>query len=391
MKPSKLIVDGQFMNAPTVSLSGMPDDMFNVKFLDRDNIDLETGELAVVGECDITGQSYASYPRRWWTNWRIEVRHIESDKLAYVHDFNPEGKYVSILINTPAIGDTIAWMPYVEEYRKKNKCNVICATHWNQIVEKEYPEISFIVPNKKITCNDVYIHYTTGAATKDVTVNKRDYRTIPLQASMADCLGIEYKEMKPPITIPDVPRNIKGKYVCISQHGSKLCKNWNNPDGWQQTVDYLKSLGYKVVVISKETDVPKRNNLLTGVVNKTGNIDINDRIVDLAYADMFIGVGSGLSWLAWAANCPTVLISGFSKDYCEMSPLEGVNERVCSPEGVCSGCFNDTDIYYQKNFYEWCPKNKNFECSTSITFERVKESIDRIIEHNKLYRSPENE
>ena len=37
----------------------------------------------------------------------------------------------------------------------------------------------------------------------------------------------------------------------------------------------------------------------------------------LIKAKFFIGIGSGLSWLAWACNTKTVLVSGFSKEWCE--------------------------------------------------------------------------
>jgi ADP-heptose:LPS heptosyltransferase len=32
----------------------------------------------------------------------------------------------------------------------------------------------------------------------------------------------------------------------------------------------------------------------------------------MRHAALFVGLSSGLSWLAWAAGCPTVTISGFS-------------------------------------------------------------------------------
>jgi hypothetical protein len=32
----------------------------------------------------------------------------------------------------------------------------------------------------------------------------------------------------------------------------------------------------------------------------------------------------------------------------------------------------------------FCPKNKNFECTSSITFEMVKEQIDKLIKDHNL-------
>ena len=47
---------------------------------------------------------------------------------------------------------------------------------------------------------------------------------------------------------------------------------------------------------------------------------LKEVIDDLVTCEFFIGLGSGLSWLAWACELPIVLISGFS---------DKINETVC--------------------------------------------------------------
>ena len=54
-----------------------------------------------------------------------------------------------------------------------------------------------------------------------------------------------------------------------------------------------------------------------GIIDRSGNFPLSDRINYLAHADAFIGVGSGLSWLAWASGTKVVMISGFSKPHTE--------------------------------------------------------------------------
>ena len=54
-----------------------------------------------------------------------------------------------------------------------------------------------------------------------------------------------------------------------------------------------------------------------GMSDKTGDHPIEDRIIDLKYADMYIGTGSGLSWLSLAVGTPTIMISGFSAPFCD--------------------------------------------------------------------------
>ena len=92
-----------------------------------------------------------------------------------------------------------------------------------------------------------------------------------------------------------------------------------------------------------------------------------------SHADFFIGLGSGLSWLAWALRKPVVLISGFSLPYCEFhTPYRIINTHVCH------GCFNDTKISFDPHAMFWCPRQDDktkMACSTSITSIQVIHSI----------------
>ncbi|PIV84052.1 MAG: autotransporter strand-loop-strand O-heptosyltransferase, partial [Candidatus Moranbacteria bacterium CG17_big_fil_post_rev_8_21_14_2_50_44_12] len=65
---------------------------------------------------------------------------------------------VIIAMGSKALGDTIAWIPYVEEFRKKHNCNVYCSTWWNNVLD--YPDIHFIKPGDAV--NDVYASYEVG-------------------------------------------------------------------------------------------------------------------------------------------------------------------------------------------------------------------------------------
>lgn len=282
-------------------------------------------------------------------------------------------KYL-ICLDSKSLGDNLAWMPYAEELRIKNNCKVVLATFWNNLFEKEYPEIEFVKPGTVVY--NINKHYNIGWYTPwDPNKNPNDYRTIPLQQTASDILGIDFKEIKPKITIPDKPRNIKEKYICIGIHSTCQSKYWNYPNGWQEIVNYLNGIGYKVVHISKEKGIYMGNTPPNGVIDKTGDISIEDRIIDLKYSDMFIGIGSGLSWLSWAVGTPTILISGFSNPMCE--PQNNI-ERVFNPN-VCNSCFNDPNIEFDKGDWNWCPRKKEFECSKNITPDMVIEKINKIL------------
>ena len=90
--------------------------------------------------------------------------------------------------------------------------------------------------------------------------------------------------------------------------------------------------------------------------------------------EFFIGLGSGLSWLAWACEKPVIMISGFSDPRSEFYTPYRVHNK-----NVCNSCWNDKTLPFERGNWLWCPRNKNFECSKQITFEMVKEKIDNCI------------
>ena len=136
----------------------------------------------------------------------------------------------------------------------------------------------------------------------DRNIHKRDPRTISLQQVAGDILGLD---ITGDVNFPAVPPtfrgtkpNIEGKYVCLAMDSTANAKHWHHPEGWQKVVDHLNSIGYKVVVIQKQS-----TNLI-GIIDKTGDIDILDRVIDIHHSDFLIGIGSGLSWLAWSLHKP---------------------------------------------------------------------------------------
>jgi len=313
--------------------------------------------------------------RKYYTDWLIQLK--QNNKLIFEHQFDCKGKRVYIAFESSSLGDSIAWVPYVEEFRKKHQCDIICSTFWNNLYQEQYPEIKFIEPN--IPVHNLYALYRIGLFDLNVGYeskdrNPRDTRNLPLQEIATDILGLDFKEIVPKITIPDKPRKIKDKYVCISIHSTCQAKYWNYKNGWQKIVDYLNELGYKVVHIDKERNymgnkAPKR------VIDKTGNIPLEDRITDLKYADFFIGLSSGLSWLSWALRTPVIMISGHSTKFFN---FKSNMEQVCI-ENICHGCLHDIRFKFDKGDWNWCPQNKNFECTKSITPKMVIKKISNII------------
>ena len=203
-------------------------------------------------------------------------------------------------------------------------------------------------------------------------------------------LGLPHKEVRAKVDVVNKERVIKDKYVCISVQSTTQCKYWNNPTGWDQVVEYLNSKGYKVVCIDKHASFggrDKLNHLPKGVINKTGDFELQERITDLHNCEFFIGLGSGLSWLAWGLNKDVILISGFSNEKTEFkTPYRIINKDVCN------SCWNKHK--FDSGNWNWCPEHegtdREYECSKKITFEMVKESIDRLILKREVYSSAKN-
>jgi autotransporter strand-loop-strand O-heptosyltransferase len=203
-------------------------------------------------------------------------------------------------------------------------------------------------------------------------IHKIDPRTIPLQKVAADILGIEYKEIKPNIHVNNIEKPIQDKYVCIGTESTAQAKFWNNPNGWQSVIDYLNLKGYKVVSLANN---PKND--LKNIID-INNQPLNKIIQWINGAEFFIGLGSGLSWLAWTLNKKVILISGFSHEFSEFY----TPHRIKTPSGFCTGCFNDKRYLFTKE-WDWCPVNKNttkmYECSKQISAQSVIDEINKLV------------
>jgi FkbM family methyltransferase len=170
---------------------------------------------------------------------------------------------------------------------------------------------------------------------------------------------------------------VNKKQVSIAIHSTAQSKYWNNPKGWNLVVDFLKRRGYKVKLLSREGDDYMGNKHPKGIEQLTPG-PISKVIEELQKSEVFIGIGSGLSWLSWATNTPTILISGFSEGYSE---TQDKVYRITAPEGVCSGCYNRYKL--DAGDWNWCPDQKNtirqFECSKSIQATTVINELKKIL------------
>jgi autotransporter strand-loop-strand O-heptosyltransferase len=329
---------------------------------------------------------------KYFVNWKIKI--FYGDDLIKVEDFNLKDKKVIIINNSSCIGDSLAWIPYIEEFRKKYKCNVTYSTSHKKLFSNQYKKIKLVnytdknVQNGELVKLGYDVKYELGWWLEDdESLNKmskvRPFE-YPLQQAPCHILKLPYKEIKPKIKL-GYKRPIKEKYVCISVQSTGKAKLWNNPNGWQEVVDYLNQQGYTVVDIDKDKKYGIKkfkhfkeywNHIPKNVVDDTGNKPLSRRVKYLEHCEFFIGLPSGLSWLAWAANCKTIMISGFSMDYTEFKP----DVRIQNTD-VCHGCWNK--YTFNRDLWDWCPEFKGakreFECTKEISSTMVIDGIKKLL------------
>ena len=361
-----------FIQGAKVEIISPIDAEYQVEFINK-----STGQI--LHSSVIKNNHWTKCLYEYFVDWNIKIYQKEDNifKLVENYNYNATDKRVYIALDSKALGDTLAWFPYVEEFRKKHKCQLICSTFHNYLFKNQYPNIEFIEPGEP--AHGIYAMYQVGwyynGDKDEVNPFKHPFpfRSQEMQKTASDILGLEFKEI-----IPKLPKYSfkKQKQVAIAIHGTAQAKYWNNEKGWQQVVDWLNSKGYKVILLSREGDGYMNNNHPKGI-EYLSSYDIDNTIKTLNESEAFIGISSGLSWLSWATNTPTVLISGFSETYTEPSSCY----RLGSPEGKCKGCFNSHKL--DAGDWNWCPTHKGtdiqFECSKTITPESVIEKLKYIL------------
>lgn len=373
-----------FVNGPFLEILGSFPGRFLVQHIDqKDN--------SVVYEDTINNNMWTQSRYLYFKDILFRVKDLNNNKVIFEHSYNAQGKRVYIHLDSKAIGDTLAWFPYAEEFRKKHKCHVIVSTFYNKWFDKQYPDLEFVEPGTEVY--DIYAMYNIGwHYNENGEVNKfknpTNFRENHLQETATSVLGLDFKEIKPKLNFHIKSIETEKPYVCIAPHASAHAKYWNYPGGWQFVIDYLNGLGYGVKMITQEPlgdpwHDSKLGGKLKNVIDKTGgDFSIVNRAKDILGAKLFIGVGSGLSWLSWALETPTILISGFSHPKSEFQDCERL--FVPNEENICNSCFNTHRL--DPGDWEWCPNHKGtfrmFECSKSITPSKVIESINKILKYD---------
>ena len=352
-------------------------------------MDLDTGN--VLFESENKGARINS-SKRWYVRfginvWAIDEGGAESPRLVLSHNYDTAEREILIQLPIGTLGDTLGWFAYCERFALAHpKCRVTVAMSGFIIplLRGAYPKLNLVThveaTDQKIT-ERAYATYSLGLFFDDVQCDRQpiDFRHVGLHRSAGHILGVDPTEEAPRLALPDESRPIDEPYVCIAVQATSAAKTWTNPNGWREIVAFLKSHGYRVICVDQKpvhgtgimwTHIPH------GVEDMTG-IALAEAARWLRHADFFIGLSSGLAWLAWAAGAKVVMISGYSLPSTEFNtPYRIINWHTCN------GCWSDPQLRFNHTDFLWCPRHagtpRQFECTRLITSTHVMRVIEKI-------------
>jgi autotransporter strand-loop-strand O-heptosyltransferase len=344
-----------YLDGPKVEILGNEDNKYNIEFIDGDT-------NQVIYETTINNNMWTTCDRKYYTNWVIKINGEIVDK------FDLTDKRVLICLESKSIGDTIAWTPYVIEFAKKHNCKVVVSTFHNKWFKDldAYKDIEFIEPGNSTNCHVVYkIGWFKSDKGKwdKFSMYPNQVNIIPLQQTATDILGLEYKELNYGLNFTKKSTPFKEKYIVIGPQSTSGCKEWDYVY-WGELSSKLIDSGYKVISLTKGfTYIPNVDNYSDQSFEDIANYLLN--------AELFIGLGSGLSWFNWALGKHTVMINGFSDKNHEFV----TNITRVINEDSCISCWTNPNFVFDAGDWNWCPAwkgtSKQFICQKSITPEQV--------------------
>jgi autotransporter strand-loop-strand O-heptosyltransferase len=338
-----------YLDGPRVEILGDEPKEYLVEFLNDSN--------EVLYSSRIKNNMWTACGKKYYINWTIKINGEIYEK------FDLKGKRVLISLESKSIGDTVAWAPYAVEFAKKYECKVILSTFHNSWFKglEPYKDIEFINPGQSTECYTVYRlgwFRDENGNWKNFDLYPNQVNLIPLQKTATDILNLPFEEKNHDLNIKIRQRPLKEKYIVFGPEATSGCKEWTH-EHWTTLSKMIKKIGYEVVILSNK---PYH---IHGIKTISGR-SWDEVSTYLFYAERFIGLGSGLSWINWALGKHTYMINGFAQEGHEFtSNLTKITNNVCIK------CWNDPIFTFDAGDWDWCPVYKGTElqhiCQKSIT------------------------
>lgn len=322
---------------------------------------------------DVDVQSNPAHPIEYKTiqTYHIpwEIRITQNNALIFHYVLNLTGRPVCLNMLPGAMGDMVAWMPACANFARiyNSHVTIMMKREYIEMFESAYPEF-FFISQDQYQAMDYFAVYPIGVwGYGNLNNNPTDFQKDNLIDHADNILLVHSNRQPPKIAGPRENCAKKyGRYVCISTRASKKMKQWNCDGGWVHITNFLKKNGYRVFCIDADNQaMPSEAEDFTGLQPLRNRIDL------ISGCEFFIGLASGLSWIAWACGRPVVMISNATEPWCEFeTPYRPVDKSVCN------GCYNSEDMRF--NDFDHCPRNRDYICTKIITPERIIEEIKKI-------------
>jgi autotransporter strand-loop-strand O-heptosyltransferase len=341
--------------------------------------DLDTGNILFESS---PGAGYINSTKRYFLKFGVEV--FEDDKRIFQHEYDAAGEKVLVQFPVGTLGDIMGWFPYAVKFQQLHHCRLTCTMSELLIplFKDAYPDIEF-VGHDDVKPEQFYASYCIGLFfdDEDRVWQPCDFRLVGLHRTAGYILGVDPTEVPPKLGLVDDGPPIAEPYVVIAVQSTTQAKYWNNPHGWREVVAFLQGKGYRVICIDQK---PTHgfgivwNQMPHGVEDHTGDRPLAERVRWMRHAKAFVGLSSGLSWLAWASGVPVVMISGFTHPTNEFgTPYRVINYHACN------SCWNDVRHRFDHKDFLWCPRHANtprqFECTRLITGSHVIATLSQFL------------
>jgi len=306
----------------------------------------------------------------------MKKRGYQEDELIKYHVHQPglknwAGAHVLLHLDSFCLGDTICFSAYLTWFIQHHRPRQVTVTTF-------FPEL---ITSHHDQAQVVSAYLQPGSPTEisaDVIVNvgydksNLDHTLGGMSWAAKSCMQLPQETpIGRPWVVPRWRQMVPGKISIAPESLKKIARwDWQGSTGWQRVIDELNLQGRSVHAVSFENTLGLER--LAG--NHHSNPDLMAALDHILESELFIGLSSGLAWLAWAYEVPVVMISGFTKEHNEFPCW-----RVIEPR-ACTGCFNTF-----MNIKSHCPlfagTDRENECHHRITPELV------IAEINKALRS----
>ena len=355
---------------------------------------------------------------KYFVKWEIIINDTQNGNILLDHVLNLDGKLVAVHFPIGALGDTIAWYKWIPRFMEINKCyvNLCINPNVHELFNIGKPngyddgDRYCIFMGKQEASNSAIQYYATyrvgmfygeNKETDDYYNQPIDYRVCGLSNIAAHILGIPYgdiikfQHVKPQYDerkLWDIDKlktelGIKRPYIVIATKTTCYAKHWLNPFGWLDVIDHF-SKDYDIVCIDRDLicvgqnkDNPAQTAAFVTPPNciiDAGSKPLMERLTLIKHAAAFVGLSSGLSWLAWLTGTPVVMISNFTAPHNEFyTPYRIMNF------GVCNSCWNDGKEKFINADFFYCPRHRNdkkaWECQRMITSKLVIDTIEKAL------------